>query len=198
MKKTHLLALTFAGTRLSGCASQKPVMATVEYAAKEPIATSLFSSDQAVLGDEAVERILSSKLELPAKAKVALMKFPDADGSRYYGSYYWRDEEYLKFQQMQGDTLSKALLASDQIVEVTPLPSLLTRDSCPSRSSVRRPCECKRICCGCFVSAATPISQYRAFTKDKVKRTARADGSGSLHARRQPERVELNNPPTLT
>jgi hypothetical protein len=70
MKKTHLLALAFAGTRLSGCASQKPVMATVEYAAKEPIATSLFSSDQAVLGDEAVERILSSKLELPAKAKV--------------------------------------------------------------------------------------------------------------------------------
>jgi hypothetical protein len=46
-----------------------------EYAAKESIATSLFPSDQAVMGDDAIARILSSKLELPAKAKVALMEF---------------------------------------------------------------------------------------------------------------------------
>ena len=169
MKKTHLLALAFAGTVLSGCASQKPVMATVEYAAKEPIATSLFSSDQAILGDEAVERILSSKLELPAKAKVALMKFPDADGSRYYGSYYWRDEEYLKLQQVQVDTLSKALLASDQIVEVTPLPSLLTprQLSIPilREAAVRMQADLLLV----FRVSSDTYSQYRAFTKDKVK-----------------------------
>jgi hypothetical protein len=169
MKKTHLLALAFAGTVLSGCASQKPVMATVEYAAKEPIATSLFSSDQAILGDEAVERILSSKLELPAKAKVALMKFPDADGSRYNGSYYWRDEEYLKLQQVQVDTLSKALLASDQIVEVTPLPSLLTprQLSIPilREAAVRMQADLLLV----FRVSSDTYSQYRAFTKDKMK-----------------------------
>ncbi len=100
MKTAHILALVMAGTLLSGCDSARqsvtPVMATADYAAKEPIATSLFPSDQAVLGDEAAARILSSKLERPAKAKLAVMKFPEAEGSRYYGRYYWRDEEYLK------------------------------------------------------------------------------------------------------
>ena len=102
-------------------------MSTAEYAAKEPIAVSLFPSDQAVLGDEAVARILSSKLELPTKAKVGLMKFPDSNGvaARYYGSYYWQNEEYLKLQQAQVDTLSGALLVSDHIMEVIPLPSLM-------------------------------------------------------------------------
>ncbi len=149
MKTRHILALICAGALLSGCASMPqavtPVMATAEYAAKEPIATSLFPSDQAVMSDDAVGRILSSKVELPAKAKVALMKFPDAEGSRYYGRHYWRDEEYLKLQQSQVDTLAQALQASDQIAEVTPLPSLMT----PSRVSI-------------------PILR-RAFAKDKVK-----------------------------
>jgi hypothetical protein len=171
MKKTHLLALALAVAMLSGCANHRPVavMATAEYAAKEPIATSLFSSDQAVLGDEAVERILSSKLELPAKAKVALMKFPDADGSRYYGGYYWRNEEYLKLQQVQVDTLSKALLASDQIVEVTPLPSLMTprQLSIPilREAAVRMQADLLLV----FRVSSDTYSQYRAFTKDKVK-----------------------------
>src|SRR5215471_4692249 len=84
---------------LVGCESMPravtPVAATSEYAAREPIASSLFPSDQAILSDEAVQRILSSKLELPTKAKVALMKFPEAEGSR---RYYWRDQEYLKLQ----------------------------------------------------------------------------------------------------
>src|SRR5262245_19905479 len=99
MKTLQILGVACAGVLLSGCASATravtPVMATAEYAAKEPIATSLFPSDQAVMTDDAVGRILSSKLELPAKAKVALMKFPDGEGSRYYGRSYWRDEEYL-------------------------------------------------------------------------------------------------------
>jgi hypothetical protein len=144
-------------------------MATPEYAAKEPIATSLFPSDQAVMGDDAVARILSSKLELPAKAKVALMKFPDVEGSRYYGRYYWRDEEYLKLQQSQVDTLTQALQASDQIAEVTPLPSLMTpsRVSIPvlREAAVRMQADLLLV----FRVGSDTYSQYRAFAKDKVK-----------------------------
>ncbi len=144
-------------------------MATAEYAAKEPIATSLFPSDQAVMSDDAVGRILSSKLELPAKAKVALMKFPDAEGSRYYGRYYWRDEQYLKLQQSQVDTLTQALQASDQIAEVTPLPSLMTpsRVSIPvlREAAVRMQADLLLV----FRVGSDTYSQYRAFAKDKVK-----------------------------
>ena len=81
MKSLEMLALALAGGLLSGCAKMpstlSPVMATAGYAAKEPIATSLFPSDQAVLGDAAVDKILSSKLELPAKAKLALACVPE-------------------------------------------------------------------------------------------------------------------------
>jgi hypothetical protein len=130
------------------------------------------------------------------------MKFPDADGSRYYGSYYWRDEEYLKLQQVQGDTLSKALLASDQIVEVTPLPSLLT----PRQLSIPILCEAAvrmqadllwvfRVSSDTYF-AIPGVHQGQGEGVQHVRTGAvgRADGSGSLHARRQPERVELKQP----
>jgi hypothetical protein len=172
MKAREILALVLAGVSLSGCATYKrpmAVMATPEYAAKEPIATSLFPSDQAVLGDEAVARILSSKLELPTKAKLALMKFPDTEGSRHYGRSYWRDEEYLKGQQAQVDTLSKALLASDHIVEVIPLPSLMTprQLSLPilREAAVRMQADLLLV----FRVGSDTYSQYRTFAKDKVK-----------------------------
>ena len=58
--------------------------------------------DQTGFGDEAVAKILSSKLELPGKAKLALMKFPDTDESGY-GRYRWREEQCLKLQQEHVD-----------------------------------------------------------------------------------------------
>lgn len=165
----HLRGLFTLGLLQYAATTIPSVMATAEYAAKEPIATSLFPSDQAVLSDEAVARILSSKLELPAKAKVALMKFPDSDGSRNYGRYYWRDEEYLKLQQNQVDTLTSALQASDQITEVTPLPSLMTpsRVSIPvlREAAVRMQADLLLV----FRVGSDTYSQYRAFGKDKVK-----------------------------
>jgi hypothetical protein len=169
MKTARMLAFSLAGVVVSGCATRPmmPMMATAEYAAKEPIATSLFPSDQAVLGDEAVAKILSSKLELPARAKLAVMKFPDAEawGSRSY----WRDEQYLKLQQAQVDTLSKALLASEQIMEVTPLPSLMTprQVSIPilREAAVRMQADMLLV----FRVGSDTYSQYRTFSKDKVK-----------------------------
>jgi hypothetical protein len=175
MKTLYIFSLAILSVLLSGCDSVRqtstPIMASAEYAAKEPIATSLFPSDQAVMGDDAVARILASKLELPAKAKLALMKFPDigASGSRYYGRYYWRDEDYLKLQQEQVDALSKALLTSDQIAEVTPLPSLMTpsRLSIPvlREAAVRMQADLLLV----FRVGTDTYSQYRTFAKDKVK-----------------------------
>jgi hypothetical protein len=144
------------------------IMAKSDYLEREPIETSLFPSDQAVMSDDAVARILSSKLELPAKAKLAIMKFPDSEGSRY-GRFYWRDEDYLKLQQSQMDGLARALLASDQIVEVTPLPTLMTppKVSIPvlREAAVRMQADLLLV----FRIGSDTYSQYRAFSKDKVK-----------------------------
>ena len=166
MKTPNLFLLLLAAASLSGCA-MKPVRvaATPEYAAREPIATSLFPSDQAVLGDEAISRILSSKLELPAKAKLALMRFP---GERSW-RYYWRDDELAKLQQGHVDALTTNLLASDQIAEVTPLPSLMTprQASIPllREAAVRMQADLLLV----FRVGADTYSQSRTFAKDKVK-----------------------------
>jgi hypothetical protein len=145
--------------------------ATSEYVEKPPIATSLFPSDRAVLGDEAVARILSSKLELPAKARLALMKFPGSEsgGSRYYGSYYWRNEDYQRVQQAQIEALSAPLTSSDHIAEVTPLPSLMIPQqiSIPvlREAAVRLQADLLLV----FRIGSDTYSQYRTFAKDKVK-----------------------------
>ena len=172
MTTRYVYVLAIVSTILSGCLTQ-PVTSAVgsaEYVAREPIATSLFPSDQTVLGDEAVNRILSSKLELPAKAKVALMQFPNTgSGSRYYGTFYWRNEEFLKLQQSQMDALSGALLGSDRISEATPLPSLMTpkQASIPllREAAVRMQADLLLV----FRVSSDTYSEYRAFAKDKVK-----------------------------
>jgi hypothetical protein len=153
----------------SGCVDMPrnitPAMATADYAAREPVETSLFPSDQAVLSDDAVARILASKLELPARAKLAVMRFPDAEQR----SYYWRDEQSVKLQQSQVDTLSKALLTSDQIAEVTPLPSLMIprQLSLPilREAAVRMQCDLLLV----YRVGSDTYSQYRTFSKDRVK-----------------------------
>lgn len=169
-KETSFALIAFVGM-LSGCMKglDRTTMATPEYQAREPIATSLFPSDHAVLGDEAVSRILSSKLELPGRAKLAVMKFPEDSGSRYYGRYYWRDEEYLKLQQLQVEKLGSTLLASDRIAEVTPLPSLMTPKQAAipvlREAAVRMQADLLLV----YRISSDTYSQYRTFAKDKVK-----------------------------
>jgi hypothetical protein len=75
----------------------------------------------------------------------------------------------LKLQQEQVDTLSKALLASDQIAEVTPLPSLMTpsRLSLPvlREAAVRMQADLLLV----YRVGSYTYSQYRTFARDKAK-----------------------------
>ncbi len=102
--------------------------AAAAYEERPVLTTSLFKSDQAVMDDEAIRRILSSELAMVKNAKIALMKFPGSDHAalRYYGHQYWRSEDYLKTQQKYIDTISRKLSASDRVADVILLPSLLT------------------------------------------------------------------------
>jgi len=137
--KIQRLEVALAGLLVSGSVplhkEATPLMSTLEYQAPQPLEASLFPSDQAVLGDEAIKRIFSSKVELPEKAKVAVMQFPSGDdtAARYYVYCYWRQEEYVKTQQEYSDALSTTLLASKRIAEVTPLPSLMPPRQCSDR-----------------------------------------------------------------
>jgi hypothetical protein len=99
-----------------------------EYQERSTLTTSLFKSDQDVLSDEAISKILSSKFELPQKVAIALMKFrsDDAKAIYYYGYNYMRSEDYLKNQQNIIDTLSDVIYKSNRVLEVTLFPDILT------------------------------------------------------------------------
>jgi hypothetical protein len=102
--------------------------APVGYVPPPTLTTSLFKSDQAVMGDESIQRILSSKVVLAEDARLALLKFPEPQNAalRYYGYQYWRSEDYLKTQQEYIDTITRKVTASDRVHEVILLPSLVT------------------------------------------------------------------------
>ena len=121
---------------LMGCASvpsgevdrSRVAMAAVDYRERPVLTTSLFKSDQEVLSEDALAKIMTSKVNLPSKAKIAVIRFTQDEGGalRYYGSYYWRTEAYLKTQQEYLDALEKRLAGSDRVVQVVIVPSLLT------------------------------------------------------------------------
>jgi hypothetical protein len=130
---------------------------------EQKVGGSLFPSDQAVLGDEAISKILSCKMEIPPHTKLALMKFPSAR------RYYWSDEDTLSLQQEHVDTLSQALLKSQVIHEVTPLPSLMTphNASIPvlREAAVRMQSELLLV----FRVTTDTYFKYRSFSSDKTK-----------------------------
>ncbi|MBM4031620.1 MAG: hypothetical protein FJ291_07525 [Planctomycetes bacterium] len=113
----------------AGCSPARPMMATPEYQERPPIVGSLFKADQSAMSEEAVARVLGSKVVLPKKARVALMRFPDRlDPARkfHWGLYYFREETYLKSQQAYMDTLREELAASGRVQEAVALPALMT------------------------------------------------------------------------
>jgi len=157
---------------LTGCVSAKrPVMSSAAYQAQPQLESSLFPSDQAILSDGAIKQILSSKVELPKEAKLAVMKFPTSNSAaaRYYGSYYWREEEYLKTEQHYSETLSATLSASKRIAEVTHLPSLLVPKAASipllREATVRMQADLLLV----FRISSDTYYKYTLFAKDQVK-----------------------------
>jgi hypothetical protein len=125
MKST--IILTFLAL-LAGCTTPR-IMTEREYQERPQLEESLFRGDQDFVHEDAVQRILTSKIQLPSKAKIALFKYEGTEEERvastYYGFYYWRSESYMKTQQELVDTLQSLLLSSGRIAEAATMPSLL-------------------------------------------------------------------------
>ena len=73
-----------------------------EYQERPALESSLFPSDKAILNEETMQRILTSKFSMPKAIKIALFRLQDSQQQaiRYYGYGYWRSEEYLRFNRV--------------------------------------------------------------------------------------------------
>jgi hypothetical protein len=138
MNRTLLFLL--AALLVGGCATPR-MMTQADYQERPQIERSLFTGDGEQISEDDIQRLLTSRIQFPPKVKVAMMKFDpaqtDAYASRYYGSYYWRSEDYLKLQQQFIDTLQAELLSTGRVVEATVMPSLLLPQQ-PTVTALRR------------------------------------------------------------
>jgi len=71
---------------LAGCTPVEPgaAMKSDDYQARPSLTMSLFKSDQAVLGEDAIAKIMSSKIDLPDQAKIAVFRIAPERGARDY------------------------------------------------------------------------------------------------------------------
>lgn len=80
---------------------------------------SLFAEDQAVLSNEAIDKILSSKIQLPQNAKVSVIRF-----FQRQNDYWWSEELAMLDQQIMNDFIV-SLQSSNRVALAEFLPSML-------------------------------------------------------------------------
>lgn len=131
IRRTALHAV-FVMSAIAGCSTAEPVpalslMSSDPYGDRPTLRDSLFPADQAVLGNEAIQQILSSKIELPREARLAVLRF----GSRWRMPQWWSEPLAQLHESIDGGLLD-TLRASQRVSDASLLPSLMT----PERQTV--------------------------------------------------------------
>ncbi len=85
----------------------------------DDLRSSLFPSDQAVMSSESLEKVLDSRIVLPAHARIAVVRV----GARRWG---WWTEDLVQQDEAQVDEFLNALRASPHVARATIVPSVLT------------------------------------------------------------------------
>jgi hypothetical protein len=116
MKKISVLSLACA-LLLTGCAKKRPATssfyASSEYQNRALLQQSLFRSDQAILSNEEIETILSSRIQLPKNAHLTILRLGEAD-------------ELLSWAFLaNADSPFVSLAGNPRLTRVSWLPSLL-------------------------------------------------------------------------
>jgi hypothetical protein len=107
---------------LVGCGaySTRPdMMASPEYRNRQELQESLFKEDAKVLSGEDIEKILNSRVAMPARARLAILRF----GMRKDWSYW--SEEFARMDETIGRNFIGRLKGSPRLYDVAILPSML-------------------------------------------------------------------------
>jgi len=162
------LALCFA-LLLGGCMSATRTTTSPEYMAsdayeqREPLTKSLFPGDTAVLSNEAVEQVLSSRITLPISARIAILRLGEQTGWMWWSEELWRlDKQIL-------DGLTDKLSASRRVADVMIMPALLTPD-CKSVPVLREAAaRCQANLLFIYRSSEQTYGKTRFLAPDEVK-----------------------------
>ena len=149
MKKLFSLSLILSLACLFSCGTSRTVPGTYQYndratlvmpnpeAMSESITQSLFQDQGRTISEADIQRLLDGEIKIPDSARLALYKISASSNSiRRYYSYQTSNEELLKWQQNQIETLSESINNSRQVSKVMLMPSLLTHNS-PNLTNLR-------------------------------------------------------------
>jgi len=118
---------------LTGCVTESAIpdyMLPAEYGYEESLfeeegTASLFTSDQAVLAGDTIEKILSSKISVPKNARLAIIRFSQS-------RYLWWSDEFMQMDQTLQSGFIEQLCECPRLSDVSLLPSLMT----PEKKSI--------------------------------------------------------------
>lgn len=127
----NISLLTCISWFLVSCASnyqgQSPDFHSPSSRIKQEINTSLFESDKSALSQDAVDKLLSGKINSRDSLRVAIFKVRGSESNIFKYSYnYPRDEEFIDLEQEYFETISEPLKKNKKVLWTKPLPSILT------------------------------------------------------------------------
>lgn len=131
MKRLFLL-FPLVAVLAAGCAkglektTGLPYMASAEYQSRAKASESLFGTDEAVLRGANIEQILSSRVVIPQKARLAIMQFGEARPWR------WWSEDFAKLDEDLETGIVTRLQNSKRLADVSLLPSMMV----PEKQSI--------------------------------------------------------------
>ncbi|MDB5172975.1 MAG: hypothetical protein JWN51_1748 [Phycisphaerales bacterium] len=174
MRFTFIVLLMVGSAFTAGC-STSAYMDPTSVAREGPTAdvpgsiglpASLFKSDQAVMSNEDIEKILSSKVYPPSRGRMAVVRI----GGRYPVGRTWWSENVAQLEQQSTDGLVNTFRSSPRLSKVVVLPTMLT----PAQTTVPYLREA-----AARVQADT-LLVYRTFTQNYQKQ--RFFGNDEVHA----------------
>lgn len=128
------------------------------------ITQSLFIDKQATISEENIQRILISKMMVPDKLRIAIVKLETP--SRYYN---WSDEEFIKLQQLYIDRFTSQIKKCPKVERVSVMPGLLAGRN-PSVSQIREVAvRMQADMTLVFTTASDVYAKYRLFNRTNVK-----------------------------
>lgn len=124
------LSLLIVFLLIAGCetyTSSGRLHHTPEYQEREILAHSLIKDEKAILSEEAIQKILTSKIMIPKPAKLAIFRFEHQSTSlrRYYGFRYAVDSEFIQNSKEYLKTFEEPLWKTKHFSEITILPKML-------------------------------------------------------------------------
>jgi len=160
---------------LAGCGTSGAQFRSDEYQNRPTLDRGLMQVEEAVLSQESIDRLLTSRIQLPDRIKVAVYSFGHRSHhfEEAWGRGHARAIGFLQERKAIVDAFEKPLLTTGRFVEVTHVPSNLLTGR-PSLQRIREAAALMQAHLLLVIETASELVTYHGniFTKDEVEATA--------------------------